>query len=112
MIQLWPRAALAASSLMRRPTSLEPVKATKRVRGSLTRRSPIFAPEPVTNESTPGGRPASCKSSTSLAAMTGAVLAGFRITGLPATSAAAVMPAVIASGKFQGGMTTHVPSAM
>ncbi len=32
---------------------------------------------------------------------------GFRTTVLPATSAAVVMPARIASGKFQGGMTTR-----
>ena len=41
--------------------------------------------------------------------MTGDCSAGLRITVLPATSAATVMPVGIASGKFQGGMTTATP---
>ena len=41
--------------------------------------------------------------------MTGDCSAGLRITALPATSAATVMPVGIASGKFQGGMTTATP---
>ena len=42
--------------------------------------------------------------------MTGVALAGLSSTVLPVTIAAAVMPTVIASGKFQGGMTTPTPS--
>ena len=34
---------------------------------------------------------------------------GLSTTVLPATSAAVVMPVRIASGKFQGGITTHTP---
>ena len=34
---------------------------------------------------------------------------GFRITALPATMAAESMPVRIASGKFQGGITTPIP---
>ena len=42
--------------------------------------------------------------------MVGASLEGFRITVFPVTMEAAVMPAIIASGKFQGGMTAPTPS--
>ena len=44
--------------------------------------------------------------------MTGDCSAGLRTTGLPATSAAAVIPIGMARGKFQGGMTTTTPRAM
>ncbi len=36
---------------------------------------------------------------------------GFMIAQLPATSAAAVMPQRIASGKFQGAMIAAIPRA-
>ena len=36
LIQIWPSLALAADSLMRSPTSLEPVNAMKRVFGCAT----------------------------------------------------------------------------
>ena len=42
-------------------------------------------------------------------AMTGDCSAGLRITVLPVTSAATVMPQGMARGKFQGGMTTATP---
>ncbi len=42
--------------------------------------------------------------------MTGDELAGFNTTVFPATSAAEVMPVMIAPGKFHGGMTTPAPS--
>ena len=41
--------------------------------------------------------------------MTGDCSAGFMTTVLPVTSAAAVMPVRIASGKFHGAMTTATP---
>ena len=40
----------------------------------------------------------------------GESLEGFKTTVLPVTIAAVVIPAVIAKGKFQGGMTTPTPS--
>ena len=43
------------------------------------------------------------------AAMAGEVLAGLRITALPVTKAALVIPTIIAQGKFQGGMTAPTP---
>ena len=44
--------------------------------------------------------------------MVGASLEGFRITVLPVTMEAAVMPAMMAKGKFQGGITAPTPSGM
>ena len=37
---------------------------------------------------------------------------GLRMTVLPVTMAAAVMPAMMARGKFQGGMTAQTPRGM
>ena len=48
--------------------------------------------------------------STSHAAVVLEVLAGFRTTQLPATTAAVIMPVVNANGKFQGEMTAPTPS--
>jgi hypothetical protein len=61
---------------------------------------------------TPGGTPASSKSSKNLYAIAGASDEGFKTTVLPVTNDATVMPAMIASGKFQGGMTMPTPSGM
>ena len=44
--------------------------------------------------------------------MVGASDEGFSTTVLPVTIAAAVMPAMIASGKFHGGITAPTPSGM
>ena len=69
-------------------------------------------PRPVRKFTTPGGRPASSSSPEKRAAMAGASLDGLRMTVLPVTTAAAVMPAMIASGKFHGGITAPTPSGM
>jgi len=47
-----------------------------------------------------------------LAAMVGESLEGLRITALPLTMEARVMPAMMAQGKFHGGMTAPTPSGM
>ncbi len=44
--------------------------------------------------------------------MVGVSLDGLMIAVLPVTSAATVMPARIASGKFHGGITMPTPSGM
>src|ERR671933_430531 len=44
--------------------------------------------------------------------MAGASEEGFKTTVFPVTKEAAVIPAMMASGKFQGGMTTPTPSGM
>ena len=44
--------------------------------------------------------------------MVGAVEAGFSTTVFPVTSAAAVIPPMMAAGKFHGGITSTTPSGM
>ena len=44
--------------------------------------------------------------------MVGESLEGFRITVLPLTIEASVMPAMMAQGKFHGGITAPTPSGM
>ena len=44
--------------------------------------------------------------------MAGASDEGFKTTVFPVTNEAAVIPAMMASGKFHGGMTTPTPSGM
>ena len=46
LIHFCPRCGLAANSLMRKPTSLEPVNEMKRISGCVRSRSPISLPEP------------------------------------------------------------------
>ncbi len=64
---------------------------------------------PGTKFTTPLGKPASSKISISLYAVSTVSSAGFNNTVLPATTGANVVPAIIANGKFQGGMVTPVP---
>jgi len=44
--------------------------------------------------------------------MVGASTDGFKITVLPQTIAADVMPAMMANGKFHGGITAPTPRGM
>src|ERR1700737_2546453 len=97
---------------MSRPTSFEPVKAMNLVLGCSITALPKLAPEPGQKFTTPGGMPASSSTAKNRAAIVGESLEGFRITVFPQTMAADVMPAMIARGKFHGGMTAHTPSAM
>ena len=60
--------------------------------------------------STPGGTPASWRTSTRRSATPGVCSAGLNSTAFPATSAAVTMPVGIASGKFHGEITTPMPS--
>src|SRR6266403_1384603 len=97
---------------MSSPTSFDPVNATKRVFGCSTTALPKVAPDPGQKFTTPSGIPASCKTSKNLAAMVGESLDGFRITVFPQTIDAAVIPAMMAQGKFHGGITAPTPSGM
>ncbi len=83
LIQSWPLGVLAASSLIWRPTSREPVNEIKRVFGCETRVSPMAAPLPTKNEKLCGGKPASSKTSANLAAIVGVSLDGLMTTVLP-----------------------------
>ncbi len=110
--QICPGWTFAADSLMWIPTSLEPVNETKRVFGWSTSVSPTAAPGPETKFTTPGGSPTSRRISMNFQPIHGESLEGFSTTVFPVTSAAEVIPARIARGKFHGGMITPTPSGM
>src|SRR5580698_582113 len=112
LIQICPGCVLAARSLMSRPTSFDPVNEINRVFGCSPIALPNEPPEPGQKFTTPSGMPASSRTSTNFAAIVGESLDGFRITVLPVTIEAAVMPAIIAKGKFHGGITAPTPSGM
>src|SRR5215212_3016924 len=83
----------------------------KRVFGLVVIASPV-AELPVTKLTTPAGKPTSSTISINFAAMVGESEDGFNTTVLPVTTAAIVIPAMIASGKFHGGITAPTPSGM
>ena len=112
LIQICPGCGFAASSWMRSPTSFDPVKATKRVPGCATSALPTLLPLPATKFTTPSGIPHSSSVWKNWAATVRASLLGLSTTVLPVTMAAMVMPAMIARGKFHGGMTAPTPSGM
>ncbi len=91
---------------------MEPVKAMKRVCGCSTSALPKLGAVPEQRLTTPSGRPASSRSSTKRAAMVGASTRGLEDDGVAETMDAAVMPAMMAKGKFHGGMTAPTPSGM
>src|SRR5262249_60249102 len=102
----------AATLLILNPTSRDPVNATYRVFGCATIASPKLAPAPGQKLTTPSGIPHSSSNSTNFAAMVGESLEGFNTTVLPETIDASVIPAMMAQGKFHGGITAPTPSGM
>ena len=101
--------AAVACALIASPTAREPVKATSAVSGCETSVGPTSSPRPGRKASAAGGTPASSSISCSRSAISDDCSAGFITTVLPVTSAAVVMPARIASGKFHGAITTATP---
>ena len=94
---------------MWRPTSVEPVNATRRTSGWLTSASPISEPRPVTTLSTPSGTPASANIRATSSVASGVVAAGFATTVLPAASAGATFVPSSVSGKLYGVIAAHTP---
>jgi hypothetical protein len=93
------------------PTSVDPVKESLRVRGSLMSGS-IVRPEllAVTTLSTPAGSPASSKIAASASMLNGVCLAGFTTMVQPAATAGPIFRVPIAMGKFHGVMNKHGPT--
>ena len=104
-------ADLASCRSIALATSVEPVKQTPDIRWSAVSGAPTDGPSPGRSWITSSGTPASRSSATARAAISGVCSAGFAITELPVTSAAAICPVKIASGKFQGEMQTIAPRA-
>ena len=101
----------AVASRMRRPTSVEPVKAILSMPGCLTISSPVV-PSPVTMLTTPGGRPAISQISANRSAVSGVNSAGFSTTVLPSAIAGAIFQASISSGKFHGMIWPQTPTGL
>ena len=91
----------AIERMIRRPTSVLPVKATLSTPGWPTIVAPVL-PAPLTMLTTPGGRSSSCSSSQKSMAVSGVVSAGLSTTVLPVARAGAIFHASISRGKFQG----------
>ena len=94
-----------------RPTSVEPVKDSLRVRGSLMSGS-MTAPEEraVMTLSTPPGSPTSSRICASMIIESGVCLAGLTTIVHPAAIAGPILRVPMASGKFHGVMNTHGPT--
>ena len=105
----WPACVSPAALMMSSPTALLPVNAINAVRGSRTSAAPTVSPGPGTNCKTSRGMPACHKMSHMILAIPGVCSAGFTTAQFPVTSAATVIPAQIASGKFHGLMIAATP---
>ncbi len=92
------------------PTAVDPVNATLRTSGCVTKRCPTTEPRPGMTVSTPSGSPASRASSPMRMAVRGVSSAGLRSTVLPAARAGAIPQAMIGMGKFHGTMMPTTPS--
>ena len=99
----------AAAAMVRRPTAVEPVKATLRTCGWRTRASPATGPVPVTTLRIPAGRPPAPSSPASARVVSGVVSAGLATTVLPATRAGPSLLASRVVGKFQGTIAPTTP---
>src|SRR5580704_19122792 len=91
------------------PTSVDPVKPTKRTAGCSHNTLPISEELPVRMLNTPLGTPAFSASATSAKAVSGVSLAGFRTTVQPAASAGDTLRVIIEQGKFHGVIAPQTP---
>ena len=99
-----------ATSPIRWPTTVEPVKLTMSTCGEATRASPTSAPAPVTMLTTPGGKPASTTASANRSTARGSWGAGLTTTVLPMARAGPTLPAMLTSGKLYGVMAATTPT--
>src|SRR5258707_14566066 len=91
------------------PTSVEPVKPTKRTAGCSHSTLPIADELPVRMLNTPFGTPAFSASATSASAVSGVSLAGLSTTVQPAASAGETFLVIIEHGKFHGVIAPQTP---
>ncbi len=100
----------AVASRIRRPTSVEPVKAILSISACSTISAPV-SPSPVTMFSTPGRQPGLQRQVRRKAsAVSGVNSAGFRTTVLPSARAGATFQASIRNGKFHGMIWPTTPT--
>ena len=91
------------------PTSVEPVKPTKRTAGCSHIALPIARESPVSTLRTPGGKPARTASSASASAVSGVCPAGLTTAVQPTARAGATLRVIIAAGKFHGVIAATTP---
>ena len=99
-----------AAAMIALPTAVEPVKETLSTSGWLTSASPVPGPGPWTTLTTPGGTPASRRTSASSVTVAGVSGAGLTTTVHPAASAIEIFQAAICSGKFHGITAATTPT--
>src|SRR6195256_2224734 len=91
------------------PTSVDPVKPTKRTAGCSHKTLPMADELPVRILNTPLGTPAFSASATSASAVSGVWLAGLSTTVQPAASAGETLRVIIEQGKFHGVIAPQTP---
>src|ERR1700733_6586169 len=91
------------------PTSVDPVKPTKRTAGCSHKTLPIGGASPVMMLNTPFGTPAFSASTASANALSGVSLAGLSTTVQPAASAGETFRVIIEFGKFHGVIAPQTP---
>src|SRR5271166_3735113 len=91
------------------PTSVEPVKPTKRTAGCSHIALPIAGASPVKRLRTPAGTPARSASSPRARAVSGVSGAGLATAVQPTASAGASLRVIIAAGKFHGVIAATTP---
>ena len=99
-----------ATSAMRQPTPVEPVKLIMSTFGDATSASAASAPCDTTMLTTPGGNPASSNTSPSFTMPSGSCGAGFTTTVLPMARAGPSFPAMFVSGKLYEVMHATTPT--
>ncbi len=93
-----------------RPTSVDPVKDSLRIRCDEVSAGPITRLSPVTTLNTPGGTPACSASSARARALKGVAEAGLSTTVQPAAKAGATLRVIMAAGKFHGVIAATGPT--
>ncbi len=100
---------MPAMRVRRSPVTVSPVKWMALVPGLLTSSSPTTPPGPVTTLTAPAGKPASSKISANIRALYGVVLAGLKMTALPAARAWVAAMLGMSCGQFHGEMMPMTP---
>ena len=86
------------------------MKNTLAIPGARTSASPTVSPSPWSTRTSPAGAPASSKSRSTHAPLSGVSSEGFSSTAFPAATAIAVSVNGMPKGKFHGAITATVPS--
>ncbi len=92
------------------PARVEPVNDTMSMPGCDEMAAPTVGPSPFTRLKTPAGTPASCSTSATRIAESGAISLGFSTMVQPAASAGATLHMIWFTGQFHGVMKPQTPT--